>query len=134
MTIYATNREHSKGDALPEETPKIAIASHLPPATEQLLRPAARAPLFSNSQVHLDDASTATKPPPPPAVKSSRKTRRKSTSKSNRSKASALEDYFKEETEKSRAIDGPSVASKASPSSVPPPPRITKNKKVENTD
>ncbi|QOU18090.1 hypothetical protein BRETT_001534 [Brettanomyces bruxellensis] len=111
---------------------KDAIPSNstLLPATEKLLRPAARAPLFSNSQVSLDDANTATKPPLPP-VKSPRKVRHKSKSKSDKSRASALEDYFKEETEKSRAIDGPSAISKTSSGAVPPPPRIGTRKTEE---
>ncbi|QPG75306.1 hypothetical protein FOA43_002658 [Brettanomyces nanus] len=92
----------------------------LPAATNNLLKPAARAPLFSDSQVHLDDTSIATKPPPKP-------TRRiKHGSKPSSAKANALEEYFKEEEEKSHAVDNVvrSNGSNDSIATVPLPPKI----------
>ncbi len=127
-SVMFNQKNHLNGNS-DQNKDAIPLNSTLPPATEKLLRPAARAPLFSNSQVSLDDANTATKPPPP--VKSPRKVRHKSKSKSDKSRASALEDYFKEETEKSRAIDGPSTISKTSSGAVPPPPRIGTKKTEE---
>lgn len=88
-----------------------------PPLSTNVLKPTARAPLFN-----VSDSNSVPEPsaPPPRVRRKSRGTvNRRLSISDQKAKAAALEDYFKEETAKSQAIDPPSKSVK---SDVPPPP------------
>ncbi|VEU22899.1 DEKNAAC103974 [Brettanomyces naardenensis] len=90
----------------------------LPPATSNFLKLSAKAPSFSRSQEHLEGSDVAARKPPP-----SRRARRGS---SKNIRTEALEEYFREETERSKEGDSSRDGGEGDESDVPPPPRVSK--------